>query len=38
MVEFSILGEGKKRGSKTPTSKFQKADFELFRTPVERIP
>lgn len=33
-IEFSILGEV----HKTTTMDFQRAEFGLFRTPVERVP
>ena len=38
MMEFSVLGEVRKRVSKTATLDFWRADFELFRTLVERVP
>jgi len=38
MVEFSTLGEVRSEVSKTATLDFQRADFELFRTVVGRIP
>ena len=38
MVEFSILGEVRSGVSKTATLDFQRADFELFRTLVGRVP
>ena len=38
MVEFSILGEARKGTSKTALLDFQRADFELFRTLVGRVP
>ncbi|XP_071884244.1 small ribosomal subunit protein mS29 isoform X1 [Anas platyrhynchos] len=38
MVEFSILGEARKGTSKTAVLDFQRADFELFRTLVGRVP
>ena len=38
MVEFSILGEVRKGISKTAVLDFRRADFELFRTLVGRVP
>ena len=38
MIEFSVLGEVKRGASKTITMDFQRADFGLFRTLVERVP
>jgi len=38
MKEFSILHKVKSGISKTITTGFQKADFGLFRTLVERVP
>uniref|UniRef100_A0A8B9UU32 Reverse transcriptase domain-containing protein n=1 Tax=Anas zonorhyncha TaxID=75864 RepID=A0A8B9UU32_9AVES len=38
MVEFSILGEARKGTSKTAVLDFWRADFELFRTLVGRVP
>ena len=38
MVEFSILGGGRRRNSKTATLDFWRADFELFRRLVGRVP
>ena len=38
MIEFSILGEVKRVVSKTSSMDFQRADFGLFRTLVERLP
>ena len=38
MVEFSILGEARKGTSKTAVLDFHRADFELFRTLVGRVP
>ena len=38
MIEFSILGEVRRQVSKTAALDFQRADFELFRTLVGRIP
>lgn len=36
MVEFSILGEVRKGGSRTAILEFQRLDFELFRTLIGR--
>jgi len=38
MIEFSVRGEVKRGASKITTMDFQKADFGLFRTLVERVP
>uniref|UniRef100_A0A8B9CU89 Reverse transcriptase domain-containing protein n=1 Tax=Anser brachyrhynchus TaxID=132585 RepID=A0A8B9CU89_9AVES len=38
MVEFSILGEARKGTSKTAVLDFRRADSELFRTLVGRVP
>ena len=38
MVEFSILGEARKGASKTAVLDFRRADFELFKTLVGRVP
>ena len=38
MVEFSILGGGTRGNSKTATLDFRRADFELFRRLVGRVP
>ncbi|XP_066858563.1 LINE-1 reverse transcriptase homolog [Anser cygnoides] len=38
MVEFSILGEARKGTSKTAVLDFRRADFELLRTLVGRVP
>jgi len=38
MIEFSVRGEVKRGASKTTTMDFQRADFGLFRTLVERVP
>uniref|UniRef100_A0A8B9C3Y3 Reverse transcriptase domain-containing protein n=1 Tax=Anser brachyrhynchus TaxID=132585 RepID=A0A8B9C3Y3_9AVES len=38
MVQFSILGEVRKGTSKTAVLDFRRADFELFRTLVGRVP
>ncbi|XP_068521397.1 uncharacterized protein [Anas acuta] len=38
MVEFSILGKARKGNNKTAVLDFQRADFELFRTLVGRVP
>lgn len=38
MLEFSTLGEVRREVSKTAPLDFQRADFELFRTPVGRVP
>jgi len=38
MIEFSVRGEVKSGASKTTTMDFQRADFCLFRTLVERVP
>ena len=38
MVEFSILGGGKRESDKTATLDFRRADFELFRRLVGRVP
>ena len=38
MVKFSVLGEVRKRVNKTATLVFWRADFELFRALVERVP
>ena len=37
-VEFLILGEGRRGNSKTATLHFRRADFELFRRLVGRVP
>ena len=38
MVEFSILGGGTRGNSRTATLDFRRADFELFRRLVGRVP
>ena len=38
MLDFSILAEPQRGVSRTATSDFQRADFNLFRTVVERVP
>jgi len=38
MIEFSVRGEVKSGVSKTTSMDFQRADFGLFRTLVERVP
>ena len=38
MVEFSILGGARRGNSKTATLDFRRADFELFRRLVGRVP
>jgi len=38
MVEFSILGESGRGTSKTTVLHFRRADFELLRTLVGRVP
>ena len=38
MTEFLVRGEVKRGTSKTTTTDFQRADFGLFRTLVERVP
>ena len=38
MTEFSILGEVKRGASKTTTMDFRRADVDLFRMLVERLP
>jgi len=38
IVEFSILGDVRRVTSKTAILNFQRADFELFRTLVARVP
>ena len=38
MLDFSILVEPRRGVSRTATFDFQKADFSLFRTMVERVP
>jgi len=38
MIEFSVRGEVKRGASKTAAMDFQRADFGLFRTLVERVP
>jgi len=38
VIEFSILGEVRRVVSQTTTMDFQRADFGLFRTLVERLP
>ncbi|GAB0186634.1 hypothetical protein GRJ2_001128700 [Grus japonensis] len=38
MIEFLILGEVKRRVSRTATLDFQRADFGLFRRLVDRVP
>jgi len=37
-TEFSVRGEVKRRANKTTTMDFQRANFGLFRTLVERVP
>ena len=38
VVAFSILGGDRRRSSKTATLDFRRADFELFRRLVGRVP
>ena len=38
MTEFSVRSEVNRGASKTMTMDFQRADFGLFRTLVERVP
>ena len=38
MVEFSILGDVRRVTSKTAILNFKRADFDLFRTLVARVP
>ena len=38
MLDFSILVEPRKGASRTATLDFRRADFNLFRTMVERVP
>ena len=38
IVEFSILGDVRRVTSKTAILNFQRADFDLFRMPVARVP
>jgi len=38
MVEFSILGDVRRWGSKTATLDFRKVGFELFRMLIGRVP
>ena len=38
MIEFLILGDFGRRISKTAALDFQRADFDLFRTMIERVP
>ena len=38
MLDFSILVEPRRGVSRTATLDFQRADFNLFRTMVERVP
>ena len=38
IVEFSIVGDVRRVTSKTAILNFQRADFELFRTLVARVP
>ena len=38
MVEFTILGKARKGTSKTAVLDFRRADFELFRTLLGRVP
>ena len=38
MLDFSILVEPQRGVSRTATWDFQRADFSLFRTMVERVP
>ena len=38
MIEFSVHGEVKRGASKTTTMDFRRADFDLFRPLVERVP
>ena len=38
IVEFSILGDVRRVTSKTAILNFQRADFDLFRTLVARVP
>lgn len=38
MAEFSILGEFRRGASKNCWFVFERADYEVFRTVVERVP
>ena len=38
MLDFSVLAESRRGVSRTATLDFQRADFNLFRTMVERVP
>ncbi|KAM9649084.1 uncharacterized protein ACIBXB_011576 [Morphnus guianensis] len=38
MIEFSVLGEVRRSVSRTATLDFLRADFGLFRSPVDRVP
>ena len=38
MVKLCILGEVRRKGSKTATLDYQRVDFEVFRTLVGRVP
>lgn len=38
LKEFFILGEARKRVSRTATLDFQRADFDLFRGLIEGVP
>ena len=38
ILDFSILAEPQRRVSRTATLDFRRADFNLFRTMVERVP
>ena len=38
ILDFSILAEPQRRVSRTATLDFQRTDFNLFRTMVERVP
>ena len=38
IVELSVLGNGRRVTSKTATLNFQRADFDLFRMLVARVP
>lgn len=38
IVQFLMLGDIRKKGSKTATLDFQKVDFEPFRMVVRRVP
>jgi len=38
MIEFLVQGDVKRGASKTTTLEFQRAEFGLFRTLVEKVP